>query len=199
MRREDRHDSYWRMARDRGYRSRAVFKLMEIDRGDRLLRPGQTVMDLGAAPGGWSQYLAERVGRQGRVLAIDRNPMQPIPGVEFALGELGDPGLCGRCREWLGGRPCDLVVSDLAPDLSGIAVTDQARMAALLDAALEMARQFLRPEGDLLIKLFQGEECAAFRERLAGCFRGVAARRPRASRSSSKEFYLLARRLTGLR
>jgi len=172
---------------------------MEIDRGDRLLRPGQTVMDLGAAPGGWSQYLAKRVGRQGRVLAIDRSPMQPIPGVEFVLGELGEPGLRDRCCQRLGGRPCDLVVSDLAPDLSGIAVTDQARMATLSDAALDMARQFLRPEGALLLKVFQGEECAAVRERLAACFRKVAARRPRASRGSSKEFYLLARRLTGPR
>lgn len=192
MRNHER-DPYVRKARQSEYRSRAAFKLQQIDRRDRLFRPGQLVVDLGAAPGGWSQYAAERVGRQGRVLAVDLAPLQPIDNVEFIHGDFAEQAVLERCLAALGGRRADLVISDLAPNLSGIRDTDQARSLALAELALDFAERALAPGGSLLIKLFQGAGTDAFRKQLVERFQKVMLRKPQASRAESRELYVLAR------
>lgn len=192
MRNHER-DPYVRKARQSEYRSRAAFKLQQIDRRDRLFRPGQLVVDLGAAPGGWSQYAAERVGRQGRVLAVDLAPLQPINNVEFIHGDFAEQAVLERCLAALGGRRADLVISDLAPNLSGIRDTDQARSLALAELALDFAERALAPGGSLLIKLFQGAGTDAFRKQLVERFQKVMLRKPQASRAESRELYVLAR------
>jgi 23S rRNA (uridine2552-2'-O)-methyltransferase len=186
-------DPYVRKSRQSEYRSRAAWKLMEIDQHDRLFRPGQLVVDLGAAPGSWSQYAASRVGPRGRVIAVDVLPMAPVAGVEFMQGDFADAAVQARCLEALGDRRADLVISDMAPNLSGIRATDQARSMRLAELALEFARQVLAPGGDLLLKLFQGSGADAFRKELVEHFQRVNIRKPGASRSASREFYVLAR------
>lgn len=193
-RRHGRRPDPWRCrALVQGYRSRAVFKLIEIDRRDRLLASGRTVVDLGAAPGGWSQYAAERVGKTGRVVAVDRQPMKPITGVQFVHGDLADSGVLAHCLRLVQPGQCDLVLADVAPNLSGVPDVDQARARALAELALEAAGRLLHPRGTLLVKVFQGGDCDGFRVRLRQRFRRVAARKPAASSSASREFYLLAR------
>jgi 23S rRNA (uridine2552-2'-O)-methyltransferase len=186
-------DPYVRKAKDAGLRSRAAYKLEEIDRADRLVVPGSVIVDLGAAPGGWSQYAARRLDGRGQVFALDLLPMKEIPGVEFILGDFRDPavveGLLGR----LGGRRVDLVMSDMAPNISGVDVTDQARAEELEALALEFAGQVLGPDGALVMKMFQG---AGFQEVLQSArrrFRSVRMRKPDASRRRSSETYLVAR------
>jgi 23S rRNA (uridine2552-2'-O)-methyltransferase len=191
--REHARDPYVRKARQSEYRSRAAWKLMEIDRQDRLFRPGQLVVDLGAAPGSWSQYAASRVGPRGRVIAVDLLPMPPIANVEFIHGDFGDAGVHARCLEALQGRRADLVISDMAPNLSGIRATDQARSMRLAELALEFAREVLAPGGDLLLKLFQGAGADEFRKELVKHFQRVIVRKPGASKSASRELYVLAR------
>ncbi|MGH8245922.1 MAG: RlmE family RNA methyltransferase [Gammaproteobacteria bacterium] len=186
-------DPFVRQARRSEYRSRAVFKLTEIDRHDRLLRAGMTVIDLGAAPGGWSQYVARRVGDQGRVIAVDALPMSPIKHVEFIQGDVSEPETIARCLDLLHGAPADLVISDLAPNLTGIRATDQARSLQLGHSVCAFADAVLRPGGDLLIKVFQGQGMDEFRKELVKRFQRVINRKPRASRDSSREFYVLAR------
>jgi 23S rRNA (uridine2552-2'-O)-methyltransferase len=186
-------DPYVRKSRQSEYRSRAAWKLMEIDQHDRLFRPGQLVVDLGAAPGSWSQYAASRVGPRGRVIAVDLLPMAPVANVEFVQGDFADATVQSRCLEALSGRRADLVISDMAPNLSGIRATDQARSMRLAELALEFARQILAPGGDLLLKLFQGSGADALRKELVEHFQRVNIRKPGASRSSSREFYVLAR------
>ncbi|MBX6392715.1 MAG: RlmE family RNA methyltransferase [Burkholderiales bacterium] len=186
-------DVYVQRAKAQGYRSRAAFKLLEIDARDRLLRPGQTVIDLGAAPGGWSQVAAAKVGRGGRVIAVDLLPMDPVAGVTFLQQDFTtDEGLAA-VEAALGGAQADVVLSDMAPNISGISVADQARSIHLCELAVDFAVNHLRPEGVLLMKAFQG---AGFPELLAGLrrrFRSVASRKPDASRGRSSEMYLLAR------
>src|SRR5690606_19714216 len=159
-------DPFARRARGSGLRSRAVYKLMEIDGRDRLFRPGQVVVDLGAAPGSWSEYARSRVEPGGRVYAVDLLPMDPVPGVEFLQGDFGDGQVQRQMKEMLGERRADLVICDIAPNLSGIRDTDQARSMYLAECALDFAREVLAEGGDFLVKLFQGPGTDAFRREL---------------------------------
>jgi len=185
-------DAYVRAARREGYRSRAAYKLMEIDERGRLLRPGLLVVDLGAAPGGWSQVARERVGAKGRVIAIDLLAMEPLPGVEFVQGDFsGGVGLAA-VEQLLAGSAPDVVISDMAPNISGIPQSDQARALALAELAGEFAAQRLKPGGALLVKAFQGEGFDELVRFLRTRFGKVVVRKPGASRSRSSEVYLLA-------
>ena len=185
-------DRYVRQAKAEGYRSRAAYKLLEIDRKDRLLRPGMRVLDLGAAPGGWSQVVARKVGPQGRVVAIDLLQIAPISGVSVLRGDVREPQAREALREALGGT-ADLVLSDLSPNLSGIPGVDQARGAELAELALELAGEILKPTGALVVKVFQGEAFAEVLNRIKRAFKAVSVRKPGASRGESRETYLLAR------
>ncbi|MDZ7735728.1 MAG: RlmE family RNA methyltransferase [Gammaproteobacteria bacterium] len=186
-------DPYVRQARAAKYRARSAFKLAELDRREKLFRPGQTIIDLGAAPGSWSQYARERLGGNGRILAIDRLAMDPIEGVDIIQGDLADPGLVEQCMIWLGEQRADLVISDAAPNLTGINVTDQANMVELARLLSGMARQTLKPGGHFLIKLFQGVELDAYVTDLREHFREIVTRKPQASKDASREVYVLAR------
>jgi 23S rRNA (uridine2552-2'-O)-methyltransferase len=189
-------DPYVRWAREQGYRSRAAFKLLEIAERDRLLRPGLTVVDLGAAPGGWAQAAARFVGPTGRVIALDVTEMAPLPGVTFILGDIQDAAALARLEQALEDRHADLVISDMAPNLSGVAATDQAGCIRLADLALEFAMRSLQPGGSFLVKLFQGSGYDGFVCRIRAGFEQVRVRKPKASRDSSREVYLLAQRPT---
>lgn len=191
------NDVYVQRSKSEGWRSRAAFKLIEIDRVDHLLRPGLLVVDLGAAPGGWSQVAASRVGTGtgGRVVGLDLLDMQPIAGVEFLRGDFTDGEVLAALEKTLGGRKVDLVLSDMAPNFSGVAATDQPRAAYLNELALEFARSWLKPDGALLVKVFHGAEFEAFRRAMQQTFRGVVVRKPDASRDSSAEVFLLGRAL----
>lgn len=191
--REHVTDPYVRRAKHEGYRSRAAFKLAEILDKDKLVRPGSLVVDLGAAPGGWSQVLAPLVGSSGRVIALDLLEMAPIRNVEFILGDFSEPGPLARLELALGGRAVDLVVSDMAPNISGVTMVDQARSMLLAELALEFAVKWLKPGGSLLVKAFQGEGIDTYRKQLSAAFSSVAVRKPKASRDRSSELYLLAR------
>ncbi len=186
-------DVYVKRARQEGYRSRAAFKLLEILEKDKLVRPGMTVVDLGAAPGGWSQVMAPLVGAKGRVIALDLLEMQPISGVTVLRGDFSTDATLAQLEELTGGRPVDLVVSDMAPNLSGVALVDRARSIGLAELAQDFAQTHLKPGGDLLVKVFQGSGLDEFRKQLAGAYASVAVRKPKASRDRSSEFYLLAR------
>ena len=191
--REHINDPYVQKARAEGYRSRAAYKLLELDRKDRLLVHGQLLVDLGAAPGSWSQVAVAKLGGKGRVVAVDLLPMEPLPGVQFVQGDFREQEVLDALLLALGGRKADLVISDLAPNISGIGVSDQARSMYLAELALEFARQCLKPGGALLVKVFQG---AGFTEFLAGMrksFVKVGSRKPEASRGRSSEMYLLGR------
>ncbi len=190
--REHSGDEYVRRARDAGLRSRAAFKLMEIDQRDHLLAPGMTVVDLGAAPGAWSVYARERVGKDGRVLAVDLLPMEPVAGVEFIQGDFTDEAVLRELLASLEGQAVDLVLSDMAPNISGITGVDQARTMALAELALDFAERTLRPGGSMLIKLFQGEGYPEYLRMLQRRFGRVLTRKPKASRGRSREIYLLA-------
>lgn len=191
--REHFDDEYVKRAHQQGYRSRAVFKLMEIQEKDRLLRPGLTVIDLGAAPGGWSQFAAEVIGRQGQILAVDILPMAPIDQVEFIQGDFREQAIVARLRAAFAGRQVDLVMSDMAPNITGIRAVDQAQGMYLAELALDWAKGCLRPGGDFLVKVFQGEGFDALLRDLRLSFGIVATRKPKSSRPRSPELYLLAR------
>lgn len=191
--REHVTDFYVRRAKELGYRSRAAFKLLEIDERDKLLRPGLTVIDLGAAPGGWSQVAKDRVGPGGRVLALDVLPMNPIAGVEFVEGDFNSPEVVERLLAALNGRAIDLVISDMAPNISGLEGVDQARSLHLAELALDFASQHLKPGGSLLVKVFQGAGFDEFVRALRGQFGQMLTRKPAASRGRSSEVYLLGR------
>lgn len=186
-------DEYVKRARQEGFRSRAAYKLMEIDERDRLLRPGMTVVDLGAAPGGWSQYARRRLGPSGRILALDILPLEPLAGVECLQGDFTEPAVLDSLIERLGGKPVDLVIADMAPNISGIGVADQARAMELAERALEFAVKVLRPGGELLVKTFQGAGFQAFHREMQRRFAKLSARKPKASRAESRETYLLGR------
>lgn len=185
-------DHYVKLARKSDYRSRAVYKLIEIDEKDHLFRPGQVVIDLGAAPGSWSQYVAERVGKTGKVIALDILEMEPIDNVEIIQGDFTTDDVFEQCLECLAGRSADLVISDMAPNLSGIKATDQARSIYLAELALDLSRRVLNKDGALLVKMFQGEGADSYRTELKEHFKRILTRKPRASREGSREFYLLA-------
>ena len=186
-------DSYVRRAKQEGFRSRAAYKLIEVLEKDKLVRPAMTVVDLGAAPGGWSQVLAPLVGSAGRVIALDVLEMEPIHGVTFIRGDFSETETLERLEKELGGRRIDLVISDMAPNISGVGLVDQARSIGLAELALEFARERLKPGGTFLVKMFQGSGIDEFRKQLAESFTTVAVRKPKASRDRSSELYLLAK------
>jgi 23S rRNA (uridine2552-2'-O)-methyltransferase len=192
-RQRQERDIYVEQATRAGWRSRAVFKLEQIQEKERLLRPGVTCVDLGSAPGSWSQLAAQLVGSTGRVIAIDLLPMEPIPGVEFLEGDFTAAETLEAFRNLVGPKPVDLVLSDMAPNMSGNRTIDQPRSLALLDEALAFAREVLRPGGDLLFKAFQGEGIDELTRELKRDFKVVKTLKPKASRPESREIYLLAR------
>ena len=189
------NDPYVQRSRKEGYRSRSAYKLTEIDDRDKLLRPGQVVVDLGAAPGGWSQVAAKRVGTGGKVLAIDLLEMEPVPGVEFVQGDFTKGSGLKAIASLLGDRKADLVLSDMAPNMSGISVSDQARSMDLAELARDFALLHLQPEGGFLVKIFQGAGYDEYLKSLRAAFLKVMVRKPDASRDESAEQYLLARGL----
>ena len=190
-------DGYVRKARQDGYRARSVYKLEEIDRRSQLLAPGMRVVDLGAAPGGWSQYAAKVLHGNGRLIAVDLLPMDSVKGAVFTQGDFTDPAVQKRIMDELGGRAPELVLSDMAPNLSGIPTADQARSIGLAEEVLYWCRNHLAPQGSLLIKVFQGSGFDQLREQMLQHFASVSVRKPDASRSSSAEVYLLARGFRG--
>lgn len=195
----DRHlsDAYVKRAVQEGYRSRAAYKLLEIQERDRILKPGMSVVDLGAAPGGWSQVVRRLVGHQGQVLAMDILPMEPIPEVTFLLGDFREATVLDQLRVALAGASVDLVLSDMAPNLSGVVAVDQARALYLCELALDLARQVLKPGGMLAVKAFQGEGFDAFFRLMREAFAQVHIRKPEASRRESREVYLVAKGFRG--
>jgi len=186
------NDEYVQRARREGYRSRAAYKLLEIQEKDRILRPGQVVVDLGAAPGGWSQIAAQRVGRKGEVFALDLLEMDPVPGVTFLQGDFREQAVLDRLMDLLEGRRVDLVISDMAPNVSGVAAVDQPRAMYLCELALDFARQVLRPGGAFVTKVFQGEGFDDYVRDLRAAFTKVVTRKPKASRPRSREVYMVA-------
>jgi 23S rRNA (uridine2552-2'-O)-methyltransferase len=186
-------DPYVKRAHEEGWRSRAAFKLEEIQRTDRILRPGMTIVDLGAAPGGWSQFAARTLAGKGRVIALDVLEMPALPGVEFIQGDFTDEDVLARLQAALGGEKVDLVMSDMAPNMMGIADVDHDRSMHLVELAVDFAARELRPGGDLLMKVFQGREFQPLIARLRRDFESVKLRKPKSSRARSAEVYVLAR------
>lgn len=186
-------DPYVKKAQAEGYRSRAVFKLDELLERDDLLKPGMTVVDLGAAPGGWSQLVNERLKGRGRIVALDILPMQGISGVDFICGDFREEAVLAELEARLAGAPVDLVLSDMAPNMSGVDLVDQARAMHLSELALDFATRWLKPGGDFLIKLFQGVGFDEYVRNLRTAFTRVSIRKPKASRARSNEVYALAR------
>jgi 23S rRNA (uridine2552-2'-O)-methyltransferase len=190
-------DPYVKEAQKAGYRSRAVFKLLEIQDKDRILSLGRVVVDLGAAPGGWSQLAVPLVGKQGAVIALDILPMAPIEGVTFIQGDFTEQDVHDRLLATINGRPVDLVMSDMAPNISGMKAVDQPRAMYLAELALDLAKSVLKPGGDFLTKIFQGEGFDAYLMALRAQFGKVVIRKPKSSRPKSREVYLLARGFKG--
>jgi len=190
---EHARDPYVRRARQEGWRSRAVFKLEQIQRAERLIRPAMLVVDLGAAPGGWSQFAARTLGGRGEVFALDILPMDAVPGVTLITGDFREQAVLDQLRAALGDRKVDLVMSDMAPNLSGIDAVDQPRAMHLAELADEFATEVLKPGGDLLLKLFQGSGFKELVQDIRRRFATVKLRKPEASRPRSAEVYLLAR------
>ena len=192
---EHASDPYVRRARQEGWRSRAVFKLEQIQRAERLIKPGMLIVDLGAAPGGWSQFAVRALQGRGEVIALDVLPMPEVAGVTFIQGDFREQECLDRLLSALKGRKADLVMSDMAPNLSGIDSVDQPRAMHLAELALEFSAGVLKPGGDLLVKLFQGSGFQELVRAARGRFMSVKMRKPEASRARSAEVYLLARSL----
>ena len=200
------NDPYVRQAQKEGYRARAAYKLKEIDETFRLIRPGQVVVDLGAAPGAWSQYLRRRFAPKeagtggaavgaldGTIVALDLLDFEPIEGVHFIQGDFREDAVLQQLVDVLAGRPVDVVVSDMAPNLSGVATVDQARSIHLCELALDFAVRHLKPGGQFLVKIFQGEGFMEYRKQMEAAFASVQVRKPKASRDRSAEVYLLGK------
>ncbi|HYR05886.1 MAG TPA: RlmE family RNA methyltransferase [Gallionella sp.] len=190
--REHINDPFVQLAQKEGRRSRAAYKLLEIDAKDHLLRPGIVVVDLGATPGGWSQVAAGKVGRNGKVIALDLLPIHPLTGVEFIQGDFRDAAVLRQLEGLLQGGQVDLVISDMSPNICGIASADQARAMHLAELAMEFALEHLKPGGSFLVKVFQGAGFEDFHRLMRGRFAKVTTRKPKASRDRSSELYLLA-------
>ncbi|MCG7867406.1 MAG: 23S rRNA (uridine(2552)-2'-O)-methyltransferase RlmE [Candidatus Thiodiazotropha taylori] len=190
----DRHfnDTYVKQAQKAGYRSRAAFKLLEIQEKDRLIKPGMKVVDLGAAPGGWSQIARDLVGEKGQVFALDILSMDPIAGVEFIQGDFRETEPLESLRNLLDGAAIDLVISDMAPNVTGMASVDQPRSIYLCELALDFARETLKPGGGFVVKVFQGEGFDDFLREVRSSFGRVVSRKPDSSRAKSREVYLVA-------
>jgi 23S rRNA (uridine2552-2'-O)-methyltransferase len=186
-------DAYVRQAQQQGLRSRAAFKLQELQDKYRLIVPGMVVVDLGAAPGGWCQVALPLVGARGKVIALDILAMEPLQGVEFIQGDFTEDEPLARLEQALEGRLVDLVMSDMAPNMSGMATVDQAKAMYLAELALEFARAHLKPGGDFVVKLFQGVDFDSYVKQVRSLFQKVQVIKPRASRPRSREVYLLAR------
>jgi len=191
------HDVYVQRAKAEGYRSRAAYKLIEVAERDKLLKPGMVVVDLGATPGGWSQVAAAKVGERGRVIALDLLPMDALRNVTFLLGDFREDAVVQALEQELAGRPIDLVLSDMSPNISGIALSDQARAMYLAELALEFAVKHLKPGGGLLVKVFQGSGFQEFLRVMRSRFKQVVTRKPEASRGRSNEMYLLGKDCKG--
>ncbi|MBS0288058.1 MAG: 23S rRNA (uridine(2552)-2'-O)-methyltransferase RlmE [Proteobacteria bacterium] len=187
------NDPFVQKAQKLGYRSRATFKLLELHQKDKLFKPNMTVIDLGAAPGGWSQILVNLVGKNGKVIALDRLEMAPIPGVTFLQGDFSEQAVLENLESLVGPEKVDWVVSDMSPNLSGVLAVDQPRIMILADLALYFAMQHLKKGGGFLTKVFQGEDFDLYIKKVRQCFEKVVIRKPDASRSASRELYVLAR------
>ena len=191
------NDPYVKQAQKDGYRSRSSYKLIQLNEKDRLVRPGMLVVDLGSAPGGWSQVAARLVGAKGRVLATDILPMEPLKNVDFIQGDFTEESVLKQVLDWLGNNQPDVVLSDIAPNISGIDSADQASSMYLVELALDMARQVLKPKGDFVAKVFQGAGSEEFLKDLRTSFDKVLIRKPAASRSRSREVYMVAKGFEG--
>lgn len=185
------NDEFVKRANKEGYRSRAAYKLMELDERDDLIRPGMTVVDLGAAPGSWSQVVVERLKGKGRIVALDLLEMHPMPGVDFIQGDFTDDEVLAKLEELLHGKQVDLVISDMAPNMSGMSVIDQAKSMYLAELALEFCKQWLKPGGHFLVKVFIGSGFDELVRTMRPEFNKVVIRKPKASRDRSAETYLL--------
>ena len=192
---EHERDQYVQKSRADGYRSRASYKLVELDKKDRLLKPGMTVVDLGAAPGGWSQVVAEKVGSKGRLIASDILPMDSIADVEFIQGDFTDEEVLEQILQCMDGEQADLVISDMAPNMSGIRAVDQPAAMYLVELAMDLAQRILKPGGNFVAKIFQGEGFDEFLREARSQFASAVIRKPDASRSRSREIYLVAKGL----
>jgi 23S rRNA (uridine2552-2'-O)-methyltransferase len=186
------NDEYVQRAQREGFRSRAAYKLLELQEKDRLIKPGQVVVDLGAAPGGWSQVAGQLVGRSGMMFAMDILAMDPLPNVDFLQGDFREQAVMEQLLARLDGRPVDLVISDMAPNVTGNAAVDLPRSMYLCELALDFARQVLKPGGTLVMKVFQGEGFDELFRDVRSSFGKVVTRKPKASRPKSREVYLVA-------
>jgi 23S rRNA (uridine2552-2'-O)-methyltransferase len=189
--REHVNDPYVQMAQKDGYRARAAYKLLELDERDHLIKPGMVVVDLGAAPGSWCQVVAKKLGEHGRIIALDLLPLDPLPRVEFIQGDFREESVLAQLEEKLGGRPIGLVISDMAPNISGVVMADQARAMYLAELALDFAVSHLAPGGSFVAKVFQGTGFEDYIKSMRTHFAKVAARKPKASRDRSNEQYLV--------
>lgn len=187
------NDHYVHMAQKDGYRARAAYKLLEINEKDKLIKPGTILADLGSAPGSWSQVAARIVGDSGKVFALDILPMAAIPDVAFIQGDFREQEVLEEFVAMLGGRELDLVISDMAPNISGMSGIDQARSYLLNELALEFARDHLKPGGHFLVKVFQGSDFQPYLQAMRDLFTEVVTRKPKASRDRSNEIYLLGK------
>ncbi|MCW8830546.1 MAG: 23S rRNA (uridine(2552)-2'-O)-methyltransferase RlmE [Gammaproteobacteria bacterium] len=185
-------DEFVQRSQKDGYRSRAIYKLIEIQEKDHLLKPGMTVIDLGAAPGGWSEYAVKLLGKKGRMIALDILPMEPIPNVKIIQGDFREDEVLDELMAVIGEDRADLVFSDMAPNISGMEVVDIPRAYYLAELTLDLAQRVLKPGGGVLVKLFQGEGFDEYHKALKQNFMRVVIRKPRASRARSKEIYALA-------
>lgn len=192
---EHERDQYVKKSRSEGYRSRASYKLLALDEKDRLLRPGMTVVDLGAAPGGWSQVVAEKIGSKGCIVASDILPMDTLADVTFVQGDFTEESVLEEILAALGDQQADLVISDMAPNMSGIRAVDQPAAMYLVELALDLSLRVLKPGGSFVAKIFQGEGFDAFLAEVRPHFNRVVIRKPDASRPRSREIYLVARGL----
>ena len=191
------NDHYVMKAKEEGYRSRACYKLMELDDKDKLIKPGMTVVDLGSAPGGWSQVAAKRVGDHGLVVASDILPMDGIAGVTFLQGDFTEEAVFDELMTIIGNRPVDLVISDMAPNMSGMSAVDQPSAMYLVELALDMAKQVLKPGGNYAAKVFHGEGFDEYLKDMRQSFQKVVTRKPESSRARSREVYLVGKGFKG--
>jgi len=189
------NDPYVKQAQKDGYRSRASYKLLEIIEKERMIRPGMTIVDLGSAPGGWSQVASRMVGHEGRLHALDILPMDPVAGVDFILGDFTEREIFDQLLKLIGNRPVDLVISDMAPNLTGAKAVDQPAMMYLAQLGIDLTCQVLKPEGVFIAKLFQGEGFDQFVRHVRTLFNSVSMKKPDASRAKSREVYLVAKGL----
>lgn len=195
------NDPYVKLAQKEGYRARAAYKLKEIDESEKLIRPGQIIVDLGSTPGSWSQYVrqklsgAENGGINGTIIGLDMLPMEPIADVHFILGDFREESVLAKLEVILAGRKVDLVLSDMAPNLSGIAIADAARVEHIIDLAIEFARAHMKPSGALLVKCFNGTGFSQLVEKFRQEFKTVVQKKPKASRDKSSEIFLLGKSL----